>query len=111
MPENDPGLMTIFAEALERIEPAARAAYLDGACGEDAALRRRVEALIAAHDGAGRFLEGDLAGTCAPTSPQAPEPTEASAAETRPPPEPATADDRADATNFLAGAPQAGHTG
>ena len=32
MPDNDPNLMTIFAEALERTDPAARAAYLDGAC-------------------------------------------------------------------------------
>ena len=52
-------MMTIFAEALERTDPAARAAYLDIACRDDAALRRRVEALLAAHDGAGRFLEPD----------------------------------------------------
>ena len=32
MPDADPGLMTIFAEALERTDPADRAAYLDGAC-------------------------------------------------------------------------------
>ena len=31
-------------------------------CGGDAELRRRVEALLAAHDGAGRFLEGDATG-------------------------------------------------
>jgi WD40 repeat protein/serine/threonine protein kinase/tetratricopeptide (TPR) repeat protein len=49
--------MTVFAEALERNDPAARARYLDEACGDDASLRRRVEALLAAHDGAGRFLE------------------------------------------------------
>ena len=34
MPDNDPNLMTIFAEALERTDPAERAAYLDDACGE-----------------------------------------------------------------------------
>ena len=32
MPDNDPNLMTIFAEALDRTDPAARAAYLDDAC-------------------------------------------------------------------------------
>ena len=61
MPDANLNLMTIFAEALERTDPAARAAYLDGACEGDAALRRRVEALLAAHDGAGRFLEPDPA--------------------------------------------------
>jgi hypothetical protein len=30
MPENVPNLITIFAETLERTDPAARAAYLDG---------------------------------------------------------------------------------
>ena len=62
MPDADPGLMTLFAEALERTDPAERAAYLDGACAGDAALRCRVEALLAAHDGAGRFLEPDATG-------------------------------------------------
>jgi eukaryotic-like serine/threonine-protein kinase len=59
MPDATANLMTVFAEALERTDPAARAAYLDSACRGDAALRGRVEALLAAHDGAGRFLEGD----------------------------------------------------
>ena len=46
----------IFAEALER--PAAeRAAFLEGACQADAALRGRVEALLAGHDAAEDFLE------------------------------------------------------
>ena len=49
--------MTIFTEALDHPDAAAQAAYLDQACGEDAELRRRVEALLAAHRGAGRFLE------------------------------------------------------
>jgi serine/threonine protein kinase len=61
MSDANPGLMTIFAEALELSDPAARAAYLDRACGGDAALRQRVEALLAAHAGAGRFLEPDAA--------------------------------------------------
>jgi serine/threonine protein kinase len=36
----------IFLEALEQSTPEARAAYLDGACGDDAALRGSVEALL-----------------------------------------------------------------
>ena len=41
MSDADPGLMTIFTEALERTDPADRAAYLDGACADNAALRHR----------------------------------------------------------------------
>jgi len=48
---------TIFAEALERRTPADRAAYLDGACAGDPALRARVEALLASHEGGTEFLE------------------------------------------------------
>ncbi len=45
----------LLADALER--PAAeRAAFLEGACGGDADLRREVESLIRAHDSAGGFL-------------------------------------------------------
>jgi tetratricopeptide (TPR) repeat protein len=40
----------IFLAALEKGAPTARAAYLDGACRADAALRERVEALLQAHD-------------------------------------------------------------
>ncbi|MGO9465949.1 MAG: hypothetical protein ACLQVF_17550 [Isosphaeraceae bacterium] len=40
MPKYDPKLMTVFAEALERTDPAARAAYLESVCGDDTALRR-----------------------------------------------------------------------
>src|SRR5262249_38618408 len=36
--------------AREMIDPAARGAYLDAACGGDAGLRARVEALLRAHD-------------------------------------------------------------
>ncbi len=46
----------IFNSALEQASPAERAAYLDGACGEDAELRARIEALIRAHEQAGGFL-------------------------------------------------------
>ena len=47
----------LFAEALQCATVEARAAYLDGACGADAALRRRVEALLRAAVNAGEFLE------------------------------------------------------
>jgi tetratricopeptide (TPR) repeat protein/tRNA A-37 threonylcarbamoyl transferase component Bud32 len=47
----------IFQAARER-EPANRAAFLDLACGVDAALRREVESLLTADAGASGFLEG-----------------------------------------------------
>ncbi len=47
----------IFADAVER--PAAqRPSFVLAACGGDASLLREVEALLAAHDGAGGFLSG-----------------------------------------------------
>ena len=92
MPDNDANLMTIFAEALERTDPGARAAYLDGVCGDDSSLRRRVETLLAAHAGAGRFLEGDSTGLSQPTSAETLEATRASDAETLLPSELATRD-------------------
>jgi WD40 repeat protein/serine/threonine protein kinase len=49
--------MAIFNEALELDSPEDRAAYLDRACKGDAALRARVEELLAVHDRAGDFLE------------------------------------------------------
>ena len=61
MPGTGPKLMTIFSDAMELSDPGARATYLDQACGQDTDLRRRVEALLIAHDGAGRFLEPDFA--------------------------------------------------
>ena len=47
----------VFAGALQHATPEARAAYLEGACGTDAALRARVEALLRAAENAGDFLE------------------------------------------------------
>src|SRR5580658_2801065 len=49
----------IFNSALERATPAERAAYLDGACGEDIEMRSRLAALLGAHDSAGAFLPMD----------------------------------------------------
>ena len=48
----------IFCEALERPTTRERAEYLDEVCGDDAAFRARVEALLNAHQEAGRFLAG-----------------------------------------------------
>jgi eukaryotic-like serine/threonine-protein kinase len=50
----------IFTAALQHDGQAARAAYLDQACGSDAALRKRVEILLQVYDQAGSFLEGPL---------------------------------------------------
>jgi serine/threonine protein kinase/tetratricopeptide (TPR) repeat protein len=47
---------SIFMAALERASLPERSAYLDEACGGDAALRQRVEALLASHQHAGSFL-------------------------------------------------------
>ncbi len=57
----DPHLESVFNAALEK-EGQERSAYLDGACGADAGLRDRVEALLAAHDQAGSFLRGPALG-------------------------------------------------
>ena len=46
----------LFGEALD-LPPPARAALLDRACADDPARRARLEALLAAHDSAGDFLE------------------------------------------------------
>ncbi len=46
-----------FAGALQLVTPAARAAYLNEACGGDRVLRERVEALLRAAEIAGDFLE------------------------------------------------------
>jgi len=40
----------LFIAALQIDDPAERAAYLDQACGGDNELRKRLDALLAAHD-------------------------------------------------------------
>ena len=47
---------TIFINALEREDPAERAAYLDAACAGRPALRQRVEELLRSHQEADTFL-------------------------------------------------------
>src|SRR5688572_24670400 len=55
MPPPPPNAETLFHQALE-IEPHARDAFLSSACGSNRILRRRVEALLAAHEKADGFL-------------------------------------------------------
>ncbi len=47
----------IFFEALDKNTPQERAAFLDGACGRDPLLRRRVEGLLANHFERHSFME------------------------------------------------------
>lgn len=49
----------IFASALERA-PGERGRFLDEACAGSSELRHEVERLLAAHDGAGRFLDSPI---------------------------------------------------
>jgi eukaryotic-like serine/threonine-protein kinase len=56
MNDASPEMLSIFAGAIERPSPGERAAFLDTACGSDVELRRRIEALLRAHDKAGGFL-------------------------------------------------------
>jgi eukaryotic-like serine/threonine-protein kinase len=55
--EYAPKVRSLFLEALDKTSGPERAAYLDQACGPDAQLRARVEALLQAHDEAGGFLQ------------------------------------------------------
>ncbi len=48
---------SIFAGALEIAEPAERAAFVADECGADSGLRRRVEALLQAHEQSGDLLD------------------------------------------------------
>src|SRR5258706_72338 len=47
----------IFVGALEKTDPRERAAFVAAACGNDKALRRRVEELLAEQEEVGKFLE------------------------------------------------------
>src|SRR4051812_24940894 len=55
-----PSVEDIFFGALEAGGPEARAAYLAQACGLDAALRNRVERMLAASPLVGRSLESPV---------------------------------------------------
>jgi serine/threonine protein kinase/tetratricopeptide (TPR) repeat protein len=53
--------VAVFTEAI-RLPAIERAGYLASACADDPELRRKVEALLEAHDGVGDFLEEPLPG-------------------------------------------------
>jgi serine/threonine protein kinase/WD40 repeat protein len=57
MPADPKRIQSLFLEAIEVADPAVRAALLARACGEDAGLRQRIEALLEAHEQPGSFLE------------------------------------------------------
>ncbi|QDT14937.1 WD40 repeat domain-containing serine/threonine protein kinase [Alienimonas californiensis] len=65
----------LFLEAVDREDPADRAALLDARCEGDPALRAEVEALLAAHGAAGGVLDRTLDGgpTKSPENPDAAE--------------------------------------
>jgi hypothetical protein len=50
----------IFLAALDIADPTARREFLDRACPVNTALRASVETLLAAHEGASRFLQTPL---------------------------------------------------
>jgi serine/threonine protein kinase len=57
MADWNPLVNEIFVRAIEAGSPAERAAVLDQSCRDDADLRRKVEALLLAHEHAGSFLD------------------------------------------------------
>ena len=48
---------TIFLNAIELADPQQRREYVAQACGEDAQLRERVQALLVSHDASDTFLK------------------------------------------------------
>ena len=60
MADWNPQANDIFLKALDIRSPEERLAFLDGACAENANLRAQVEALLAASDQAGSFLESPV---------------------------------------------------
>src|SRR5262245_60170670 len=57
MPPVVADVKTLFGKALEIDSPAERAAFLDAACGDNAALRAEMDALLRALDQAGSFMK------------------------------------------------------
>jgi eukaryotic-like serine/threonine-protein kinase len=53
---------TVFEEASGLADAVERRAYLDGACGGDAALRQEVESLMRAYERSGSFLQPSFRG-------------------------------------------------
>ena len=56
MKDDDGYEVAVFTEAI-KLSRQERAPFLDKACGRDEELRRKVEALLNAHDRVGKFLE------------------------------------------------------
>ena len=59
----------LFAAALEQGDANGRRAFLDQACAGNAALRQELESLLAAHEGAGEFLNATSAEAARPLPP------------------------------------------
>jgi uncharacterized membrane protein len=57
MPGEPNRTQAVFSLAVEATDAAARAQVLNRECGADTELRQRVEALLAAHDASGGFLD------------------------------------------------------
>jgi serine/threonine protein kinase len=98
MADWDPLVNDIFLKAIEAGSPADRAAILEQAFRDDPDRRRKVEALLRAHDGAGSFLDrpapglaADPAGTRTLPDPDAAPPVDREATEAHGP-DPAPAD-------------------
>src|SRR4051812_28751261 len=65
----DPGrVQAIFLEALEHDAPAERAEVLDRDCADDVELRRRIEALLIAHDQPDSLLDRPFVAPAEPAS-------------------------------------------
>jgi serine/threonine protein kinase/WD40 repeat protein len=60
MAGNPPSAESIFFSALEKSSPTEQAAYVNEACGDDDALRQRIEKLLDSHPKIGGFLEEPL---------------------------------------------------
>ena len=69
MPVDPERIQSIFLAAVEHVSPADRAAVLDRECGPDVELRRRVEALLHAHDDPDSRLDRPFVGEAVPTGP------------------------------------------
>ena len=79
MAEPKQSLRTIFNEALEIEDARQRADYLAQACGSDAAVRQKIEELIAADAAAGGFLatvQGPTQNAGSPLSPASAPPSD-----------------------------------
>ena len=65
MTNNTPSLDTLFCKAIEIADPVARADFMKRSCGSNVELYQRVDALVAAHFKAGRFLDQPTDATAA----------------------------------------------